>query len=231
MSYYGNPYSGGRGFLSSIPPVVKNIIIINVLVYLFTAFTGNFMYEKFSLFYVESPWFKPYQFISHMFMHGGFFHLFFNMYTLFFFGSVLERIWGGKKFFIYYMLTGLGAACLHELVMYLQSIDLEAAIMQGDMMARTEYTNILRTPTVGASGAIYGLLLAYGMMFPNNVMQMIFPPIALKAKWFVIIFGVIELSLGLSNSGGNIAHFAHLGGMLFGLLIIYIWKKQNKLYN
>lgn len=231
MSYYR--YSGGGfgGFLRNTPPVVKNLIIINVVMLLVAAFTKDFMYEKFSLFYFESPFFKPYQVITHMFMHGGFWHLFFNMYTLLIFGTVLEQVWGSKKFFIYYMITGLGAAFLHEFVMYLQVLNLDSAFQAGNLMAQTEYTNLLRTPTVGASGAIYGLLLAYGMLFPNNVMQLIFPPIALKAKWFVLIFGAIELTLGLSNSGGNIAHFAHLGGMLFGLILILIWKKKNKLYN
>ncbi len=202
------------------PPVVKNLIIINVIMLIATYIIGDDMYRLMALFYVGSDLFKPYQIITHMFMHGGFFHLFFNMYTLWIFGSVLENMWGSKKFFLYYMVTGLGAAALHEFVMYLQTLG-------GDP---TTIMSIMMTPTVGASGAIYGLLLAYGMLFPNNVLQLIFPPIALKAKWFVLIFGAIELLLGITGSGGNVAHFAHLGGMIFGLLLILYWKKKNRLY-
>lgn len=212
-------YFGNRSYMPGMPPVVKNLIIINVIMYVITMFTGNFMYEKFALFYPASPFFKPYQLVTHMFMHGGFFHIFFNMYTLFIFGSVLERVWGGQKFLFYYFVTGLGAAALHLGVMYLELDSVKSV------------AEIYMTPTVGASGAIYGLLLAYGMLFPNNMMQLIFPPIALKAKYFVMIFGGLELILGLSNpGGGNIAHFAHLGGMIFGYFLIRYWKKNNKMY-
>lgn len=224
----------GNSFGSNTPPVVKNLIIINVIMLLFTMFTGDFMYKYFALYYVESEWFSPYQIITHMFMHGGFWHIFFNMYTLYIFGSLLESIWGSKKFFLYYMVTGLGAAFLHELVMFFQAESYSTAIAAGDMYASMNLKALMLTPTVGASGAIYGLLLAYGMMFPNNIMRLIFPPIALKAKWFVLIFGLIEFTTGLSstmgNSSDNVAHFAHLGGMLFGLIIILYWKKNNKLY-
>lgn len=224
----------GSSFGSNTPPVVKNLIIINVIMLLFTMFTGDFMYKYFALYYVESEWFSPYQIITHMFMHGGFWHIFFNMYTLYIFGSLLENIWGSKKFFLYYMVTGLGAAFLHELVMFFQAESYSAAISAGDMYASMKLKALMLTPTVGASGAIYGLLLAYGMMFPNNIMRLIFPPIALKAKWFVLIFGLIEFTTGISstmgNSSDNVAHFAHLGGMLFGLIIILYWKKNNKLY-
>lgn len=202
---------------------------------LFTMFTGDFMYKYFALYYVESEWFSPYQIITHMFMHGGFWHLFFNMYTLYIFGTLLENIWGSKKFFLYYMITGLGAAFLHELVMFFQAESYNAAIAAGDMYSGIKLKTLMLTPTVGASGAIYGLLLAYGMMFPNNIMRLIFPPIALKAKWFVLIFGLIEFVSGLSgtmgNSADNVAHFAHLGGMLFGLIMILYWKKNHRLYN
>lgn len=217
-------------FLNNTPPIVKNLIIINVLLLIATYFTGDFLYQYLSLFYFESPFFKPYQLITHMFMHGGIWHLFFNMYTLWIFGSVLENVWGSKKFFIYYMVTGIGAALFHSLVIYFQVNALEADLANGIISARNSITAIMQTPTVGASGAIYGLLLAYGMLFPNNELRLIFPPIALKAKWFVLIFGAIELTLGLTNSGSNIAHFAHLGGMIFGLILILIWKKKNRLY-
>ncbi|MPN31518.1 hypothetical protein SDC9_178992 [bioreactor metagenome] len=188
------------------------------------------MYEKFSLFYVESPFFKPYQFITHMFMHGDFIHLFFNMYTLVIFGIVLEQIWGSQKFFLYYMVTGLGAAALHTLVLYIQASSLEGAAMAGDFAAIESLKAIMSTPTVGASGAVYGVLLAYGMLFPNNVLQLLIPPVAIKAKWMVLIFGGLELVLGITNTGGNIAHFAHLGGMIFGYILIRYWKKNNRMY-
>lgn len=213
-----------------MPPVVKNLIVINVLMYLITAITGNFMYENFALFYFKSPFFKPYQLITHMFMHGGFTHILFNMYTLYIFGCVLERVWGSQKFLFYYFITGIGAALLHMGVMYLQLRGYIADFNAGDMFAQSSIQSILVTPTVGASGAIYGLLLAYGMLFPDNIMQLIFPPVALKAKWFVIIFGALELLLGLSGRGGDVAHFAHLGGMIFGFFLILYWKKNNRMY-
>ena len=219
-----------NSILANMPPVVKNLIMANVIVYIITMISGNFMYEHFSLFYFKSPLFKPFQLVTHMFMHGGFAHILFNMYALFIFGSVLERVWGSQKFLFYYFVTGIGAALIHLGVMALQLRGYEAAFNAGDMLARTGIQDILLTPTVGASGAIYGLLLAYGMLFPNNIMQLIFPPVALKAKWFVLIYGAIELMLGLSGRGGDIAHFAHLGGMIFGSFLILYWKKNNRMY-
>ena len=213
-----------------MPPVVKNLLLINVIMYVITMITGNFMYENFALFYFKSPFFKPFQLVTHMFMHGGFTHIFFNMYTLYIFGSVLERVWGSQKFLLYYFVTGIGAALLHLGVMYLQLQGYLAAANTGDFYATNQIQSLLCTPTVGASGAIYGLLLAYGMLFPNNVMQLIFPPVAVKAKWFVLIFGALELFTGLSNNAGdNVAHFAHLGGMIFGLILILYWRKKGKI--
>ena len=214
-----------------MPPVVKNLLLINVIMYVISVITGNFMYENFALFYFKSPFFKPFQLVTHMFMHGGFTHIFFNMYTLFIFGSVLERVWGSQKFLLYYFVTGIGAALLHLGVMYLQLQGYFAEANAGNVYATANIQALLTTPTVGASGAIYGLLLAYGMLFPNNVMQLIFPPVALKAKWFVLIFGALELLLGLSGRGGDVAHFAHLGGMIFGFFLILYWKKNNRMYN
>lgn len=227
MGYYG---SNGRGFFSNIPVAVKNIILINILVYVLTLFTGDFMYEKFALFYVESPFFHWWQPVTHMFMHGGFFHIFFNMYTLLIFGCALERIWGPKKFLLFYFVTGIGAALLHTGVMALQAEHFKSLVNEGVATALQGYYDILRTPTVGASGAIYGVLLGYGMLFPNDVLQLLFPPVALKAKWFVLIFAVIELATGVLGTRDGIAHFAHLGGMIFGLIMILIWKKKNRLY-
>ncbi len=216
--------------MSMFPPVIKNLLIINTLMLILTFIAKDFMYEKFSLFYIGSPYFRPYQFVTHMFMHGGFVHLFFNMYSLVIFGVVLEQIWGSKKFLFYYMVTGLGAAAIHSFVLYLDASSLASAANAGNFAASQNLGILMATPTVGASGAVYGVLLAYGMLFPNNVLQLLFPPVALKAKWFVLIFGAIELVLGLSNSGGEVAHFAHLGGMIFGYILIRYWKKNNKMY-
>jgi membrane associated rhomboid family serine protease len=152
-------------------------------------------------------------------MHGNFSHIFFNMFALYMFGSVLENIWGSKKFFIYYMVTGIGAALVHEGVQYLQVLSNPA-----------ELFHIMRIPTVGASGSVFGLLLAYGMLFPNNIISLIIPPISLKAKWFVLIYGAIEFFFGITGTNIGVAHFAHLGGMLFGILLILYWKKKNRLY-
>ena len=224
-------YSNNRGgFLSSIPPVTRNIIFINILVMIMTSLNGEFMYENFSLFYPTSPFFKPWQIVTHMFMHGGFWHIFINMYTLFIFGCVLERMWGPKKFLFYYFVTGLGAALLHTGV---QAIEMQVYMQQaaeGSTAAISAIHALKMTPTVGASGAIYGVLLGYAMLFPDSVLTLIFPPISLKAKWFVMIFAGIELFTGVFGRGGSVAHFAHLGGMLFGWLVIMYWKKKHTLY-
>ncbi|HOO68954.1 MAG TPA: rhomboid family intramembrane serine protease [Bacteroidales bacterium] len=220
------------GFFASIPLVIKNIIIINAFMLILTMINREFMIEHFALFYPASAFFKPWQILTHIFMHGNFGHLLFNMYALWMFGSVLEQLWGPKKFLLYYLVTGLGAAALHMGVQWMEASSLVNAINENGadaMNALTRYRILMNTPTVGASGAVYGILLAYGMLFPNNELRIIFLPIALKAKYFVIIFAVIELILGLVG-GGNIAHFAHLGGMIFGYFLIRYWKKRNKLY-
>ncbi len=220
------------GFFASIPLVIKNIIIINAFMLILTMINREFMIEHFALFYPASAFFKPWQILTHIFMHGNFGHLLFNMYALWMFGSVLEQLWGPKKFLLYYLVTGLGAAALHMGVQWMEASSLVNAINENGadaMNALTRYRILMNTPTVGASGAVYGILLAYGMLFPNNELRIIFLPIALKAKYFVIIFAVIELILGLVG-GGNIAHFAHLGGMIFGYFLIRYWKKRNRLY-
>lgn len=230
MGYYNYSYNRGGGFLSSWPPATKSIIIINVLVFIMTLVDRDFMIRNFALFYPASPLFKPWQVVSHMFMHGGFWHIFFNMYTLFIFGSVLERVWGTKKYLLFYFVTGLGAAALHTGVQWIEVQHYMSQIAAGDPAAAQNIGDLMRIPTVGASGAIYGLLLGYGMLYPDAVLALIFPPIALKAKWFVILFAVIELLTGLTGTGGGVAHFAHLGGMLFGWLLILYWKRRNRLY-
>ena len=220
------------GLFANIPLVIRNIIIINAFMLILTIINREFMLQRFALFYPASPFFKPWQIVSHIFMHGNFGHLLFNMYALWMFGSVLEQLWGPKKFLLYYLVTGLGAAALHMGVQWIEASSLVSKINENGveaMQALTRYRMLMNTPTVGASGAVYGILLAYGMLFPNNELRIIFLPIALKAKYFVIIFAVIELVLGLVG-GGNIAHFAHLGGMIFGFILVRYWRKRNRLY-
>jgi len=231
MSYYSYDNGGRRGFLSNMPEAVKNIIIINILIMVMTSLNPDYMYEKFALFYPTSRFFHWWQPFTHMFMHGGFWHLFFNMYTLFIFGSVLERVWGSKKFLIFYFVTGLGAALIHTGVEWLEMQSWMASAAEGDMAAQISIDLLKRTPTVGASGAIYGVLMGYAMLYPDAILTLVFPPISLKAKWFVLIFAGIELLTGVSGMGGGIAHFAHLGGLVFGFLLMMYWKKKHTLYS
>ena len=240
----------GQSPFQNIPPVVKNLIIINAIMLLASYVIGSSMGINFNrvlgLYYFESSQFKPFQLISHIFMHGGIAHLFFNMFALFMFGRVLEQVWGSKRFFIYYFFTGIGAALLHTFVLYLEAKSIMANLSPEQIaLVKAEGTSIylqgknymdqgmaalnllLNIPTVGASGAVFGVLLAFGMYFPNTVLMLIFPPIPIKAKYFVMIYGGIELYLGFTQSNSNIAHFAHLGGMLFGFILIKIWAKRR----
>jgi membrane associated rhomboid family serine protease len=175
--------------------------------------------------------FKPFQIVTYMFMHGGFMHLFFNMFALYMFGRVLEMVWGPKRFLIFYMFTGVGAGIIQEIVQYLyystqlsmySGVDFGAGLI----VPMAQYLNMW--VTVGASGAVYGILLAFAMNFPNERLFVMPFPFPIKAKYFVLIFGAIELFTGLGNSAGdNVAHFAHLGGMLFGLILILYWRKKG----
>ena len=230
MSYYNYNESRG-GFMSNVPQAVKSLIIINVLVMIMTSLNESFMYEKFALFYPTSPFYHWWQPLTHMFMHGGFWHLFFNMYTLYIFGSVLERVWGTKKFLIFYFVTGLGAALVHTGVEWIQMQYWMEQAAEGSASALSSIHALKMTPTVGASGAIYGLLMGYAMLYPDSIMTLIFPPVSMKAKWFVLIFAGIELLTGITGTGGGIAHFAHLGGLIFGFLLIMYWKKKRTLYS
>ena len=230
MSYYS--YGSNRGgFMSNIPTAVKNIIIINVLVMIMISLNEEFMIEKFALFYPTSPFFHWWQPVTHMFMHGGFFHLLFNMYTLFIFGSVLERVWGPKKFLIFYFATGLGAAAIHTGVEWIQMQSWIAQAAEGTQSALMAIHTMKMTPTVGASGAIYGVLMGYAMLYPDSMLTLVLPPVSFKAKWFVLIFAGIELLTGITGTGGGIAHFAHLGGLIFGYILIRVWKKRGHLYS
>lgn len=230
MSYYS--YGNRRGgFLSNIPKAVKNIIFINILVMIMTSLNQQLMVEKFALFYPTSPFFHWWQPLTHMFMHGGWGHLLFNMYTLFIFGSSLERVWGPKKFLIFYFVTGLGAAAIHTGVEWIQMQNYITQAAEGSSAAFTAIHNLKIIPTVGASGAIYGVLMGYALLYPDAILTLIFPPVSLKARWFVLIFAAIELVAGITGTGAGIAHFAHLGGLIFGYLLIYLWKRQGTLYS
>lgn len=225
MSYYYDNYGGGRGgFLASISPATKNIVAINILLFIATLINQQFMVETFAMFYPASPLFRPWQILTHMFMHGGFWHIFFNMYTLLMFGIVLERALGTKRFLIFYFVTGLGAAALHTGVEWIQD---QVFIANG---AHIAHQILMNTPTLGASGAIYGVLIGYAMCYPNSRLTLLFPPVTLTAKWFVIIFAIIELGTGVSGIQDGVAHFAHLGGMLFGWLLIRWWRKKGRIY-
>ena len=231
MAYYA--YDNGRrgGFLSSLPPVTKNLIIINVIVFVGYLLNKGLFLENFALFYPTSPYFHWWQVITHMFMHGGFFHIFFNMYTLFIFGSVVERIIGSKKFLLFYFICGLGAVALHLGVQYLQMQSYMEGASLGNLVALQHIQEIKMTPTVGASGAIYGVLMGYAMLFPESRITLIFPPITLSAKWMVVAFVAIELLTGITGTASGIAHFAHLGGMLIGWLMILQWRKRGILFD
>lgn len=268
---------GSSRFGFSTPPVIKNLLYINALMLLATYVLKETyrvdLIESLALYYPESPNFRIYQLITHMFMHANIQHLFFNMLALWMFGRALEEAWGSKRFLIYYLCTGLGAAMLHTFVNYLsylpikemvnafnlapspeklvefanrfvfdadlkndfystafhwsQSISASTYIDHAKMLIFNQYIDYISIPTVGASGAVYGVLLGFGMLFPNTIIMLIFPPIPMKAKWFVLIFGLMELYYGFKQSGDDVAHFAHLGGMLFGYLIIKYWNSKR----
>ena len=239
----------GRGYFG-LPPVVKNIILLNILMLLVNFASKNVFGADLSmvlgLYFPKSEHFMPLQIVTHMFMHAGFWHIFFNMYALYIFGQVLENVWGPKRFFIYYMVCGLGAALTHETVIgfqyahLVQSLDpdsLNHVLNQGYNLFREgklfqdpdmqKLQLLLNTPTIGASGAVFGILLAFGVLFPNTQLMLIIPPLPIKAKYFVIAYGGIELYLALTQPGSNIAHAAHLGGMLFGYLLLRYWRKTT----
>jgi membrane associated rhomboid family serine protease len=268
-----------RGF-SFLPVVVKNLLIINGIFFLATIVFDRTLHtdliDKLGLHYLTSEKFKPFQFITYMFMHGSIGHIFFNMFAVWMFGSSIENFWGPKRFLTFYLITGIGAALIHYTIVFFEIkpvIDainsftsnptndglisfLNSGYFQSGLegipekfqMFKSEYNALLvndpvhanflavefmesykaaflNAPViVGASGALFGLLLAFGMMFPNSVIYIYFA-IPIKAKWFVILYGAIEFFSGVSSAGGdNVAHFAHLGGMLFGFILIKLWK-------
>lgn len=213
-------------FLENIPPVTRNLLYVNVIMFVATLINPVFMKGTFAMAFPLATDFRWWQPVTHMFMHDGFFHIFFNMYTLVMFGMVVERVLGTKRFLILYAITGFGAVALHTGVEFLQ-------VQQ--LLKEYPGTNPLyiynSIPHVlGASGAVYGVLVAFAMLYPQARMTLIFPPVTLDAKWMVIIFIGIELLTGITGTQMGVAHFAHLGGALFGWLAILYWKKRGKLY-
>ncbi len=241
------------------PPVVLNLIIINVIFWVAASFVlpkfGVDLNDLLGLHYWSSSAFKPWQFLTYMFLHDttSFSHIFFNMFGLWMFGVVLERVWGGKKFLLFYLFTGVGAGVIQELTWmidfakygemfrmamenndgsYLSSIITNASQMTLSDMVRLKDEFFSMPVTVGASGALFGILLAFGWLFPEQKMFIIFFPVPIPARIFVALYAVIELLLGVSGfSVDNVAHFAHLGGMIFAAILLLIWKKQGRLYN
>lgn len=224
------------GGFNLIPPIIKNLIILNALVFLaqkvFENNTGFDIENFFALHDVHSVYFKPHQLITFMFLHGSWSHLFFNMFALWMFGSVLENLWGAKRFLIFYVACGLGSAVLHLIVLYFEMQPVMAALHQlsaaeqQDWIYRPDFK--VNVATLGASGAVFGCLAAFGYLFPNSLIYLYFF-IPIKAKWFVIFYGAMELMLAVQNSAGdNVAHWAHVGGAVVGLAMVWYWNRNNR---
>lgn len=230
---------------------IKILIVINVLFFVGTLIIGDLGYKLFALYYFENPRFLYWQPLTHMFMHGGMFHILFNMYALWAFGTPIEMRWGRKRFLFFYFSAGFGAALIHTFVNYylvhqgmeaLLSIGLDKAQILDILITGQYNTRILNdispeliqstydvfnTPAVGASGAIYGVLVAFGMMFPNVSLMLMFFPVPIKAKYFIPGIILMDLFLGISGTSTGVAHFAHLGGALFGFIMAWYWKKNS----
>jgi rhomboid-like protein len=225
----------------NIPPVVKNLLIINVIFFAATyLFKQQINLEEYlSVFYFDSPYFKIWQPITYMFMHGSVAHIFFNMFALYSFGSVLEAHWGGKRFINFYLITGLGALALQWGVQAFEVYQLTGSVFNNlatlnvsDAMEVKTLQQIYFGPMVGASGAIFGLLVAFAMLYPNLEMYIMFIPVPVKAKYIIPVYIVIELFLGVARfEGDSIAHFAHLGGALIGFILVKLWKNKNTYYD
>lgn len=218
-----------------IAPVTRNLLVINILLYFATGILKNNgvdLNNVLGLHFFLSDSFMPYQLFTYMFMHASFEHIFFNMLAFWMFGRILEHVWGAKRYLIFYLVCGIGAGICQEVAQYVDYVHegLGAYSMVTDgavSMPMSEYLNTWTT--VGASGAVYGILLGFGMSFPNERVMLLIPPIPLKAKYLVAGYAVIELLSGLGTSNSNIAHFAHLGGMLFGMVLILIWRRKARL--
>jgi membrane associated rhomboid family serine protease len=210
-------------------PVVKNLLIANIVMFALTYLirsTQNIDLDGLlGLHYFEAGDFKPHQFITFLFMHANLMHIFFNMYGLWIFGQILENYWGSKRFFTYYMICGIGSGLTQQVAWYFYlHHDPSLIALPHEQLA--QLTNPIIA--IGASGAIFGLLLAFGMIFPNVPLYIMFIPVPIKAKWLVIGYGLYELFMGAYNSSGdNVAHFAHIGGIIFGFILIMIWRKRG----
>lgn len=219
--------SSRNSFAGVLPTVTKNIIIVNGIIWLaqfvLLQRADIDLSQQFGLHFIGSDHFRIYQLVTYMFLHDptSISHVFFNMFAVFMFGRALEQTWGSKRFLSYYMITGVGAGLIQMLIVYLR--------MQA--LIPVEMHSMVNSVTIGASGAVFGILLAFGMLFPNSQLFIIPFPFPIKAKWFVIGYGLLELIFGVANrSGDNVAHFAHLGGMLFGIFMILYWRKKDKKY-
>ena len=215
------------------PPVVKNLIILNALFYLaekvLPGGAGDWMIGHLGLFFWESGRFAFYQLVTHMFLHGNLMHLFMNMFALWMFGRTLEYELGSKRFLTYYMVTGIGAALLQLGVTWVEVGSLAEGVAAGTV-SFFELQARIQTVTIGASGAVFGVLLAFGMMHPDAMIMLLIPPVPIKAKYFVIGYGVLELMLGVSGAQSGVAHFAHVGGMLWGYFLLRYWKRTGRIY-
>ena len=237
--------------MGRITEAIKHLLIINVLFFIATQLYGDQMYQWFSLWFPKNQNFGLWQIISHMFMHGGLMHIIFNMYGLWAFGSPLERMWGRNKFLFFYFSAGLGAALLHTTANYFFfSQGLEAIVNAGfsesqvlEVIAKGQYMpawydaigqskvdsflSAFNTPAVGASGAVYGVLVAFAFTYPEAELMLIFLPVPIKAKYFVPLIIVGDLFFGFTNTNTGIAHFAHIGGALIGFIMMWYWKRNQ----
>lgn len=239
-----------RSFLTSMPPVTRHLLIINVLMYLATFVLQQRgildLNSWLGLHFWKASDFNPYQFFTYMFMHGGVWHLFVNMFSLWMFGALLERVLGSNRFLLYYIVCGLGAGLAQELMWQFTWQDILVSRITVPVGATVQevieainsghaeftmndfYNHLL---TIGASGAAFGILLAFGMLFPNMRMGILFFPYPVKAKWFVLGYGVAELLFGITGTWSGVAHFAHLGGMITGIVLILYWKYNGTISN
>ena len=219
-----------------IPPVIKNLIIINVIVFLiqwtFQRAGSSNIENFFALHDIRSVFFRPHQLVTYMFLHGNFMHIFWNMLILWMFGSILENYWGPKRFLTFYIVCGIGAALLHLMVVYYELTPYWEELKSAPLAEQLPYLSDphfpLNSATLGASGAIFGCMVAFGLLFPNSLVYIYFL-IPIKAKWVVLAYVLYELFLGVQNNAGdNVAHWAHLGGGLFGLLLVFYWRKTDR---
>jgi len=235
-----------------MPPVTKNLLIINVLVWLLMCVlpyaSQNSIINFGALHYISSPGFGAWQLITYMFLHGGFTHLFFNMFALMMFGGIIEWTLGSRRYLFYYISCGLGAALMQLAVYAIMLVKYQAIFNPEDYNfiitkgwelinnnqiftdpSAAALATLVNSPTIGASGAIFGILLAFGMLYPNREMYIMFIPVPIKAKWMVLGYGLIELFLGATGVNDGVAHFAHLGGMIIGFVMLYYWNEARRL--